>query len=113
MDKQKAREVKILAQRKHYDMAQLQPWSVLMFMTPVTIEGSADFPVWVVTCDHVVTWVTWRPRLLKRTMSGSVILLQPGSVLKSMVHVATRAHTEAMRSGPQPAACLESAAGAI
>ena len=39
--------------------------------------------------------VTSRPGLLLKIMSGFMVLLQPGSVLKSIAHVVTRSLVEA------------------
>ena len=46
------------------------------------------------------------PRLLIRTMSGSVALPQLGSVLMFMVHDTTKDHMNAPRTGPQPVVML-------
>lgn len=60
-----------------------------------------DMVMWVactVMEGHVMV-ATW-PGVLPRTMSGTVVLLQPGSVLMFLVHAATRVHLDTWGLGP-------------
>ena len=43
--------------------------------------------------------MTCMPKLLPKTMSGPMVLLQPECVLMSMVHVATEGQTDAQDLG--------------
>lgn len=49
-----------------------------------------------------------RPGLLPRALSGSMVLLQPGSVLMPMTHAATKGHKDAQGLGCHlwPCGCL-------
>lgn len=102
-----------------------QPWSVLMSTTPGVVQGYVDSSgLGCLLCPLLGSrsmlllgpyrsgwpWLppgmgTPRPRLLPRTVSGSVVLPQPRSMLMSMACVATKGHMSLV-SGPQPVALL-------
>lgn len=80
-------------------VAQLQSGSVLMSNVPVTIEAmqTLEMEGHVGVSGSYCCWgssdIQTHPLL--RTMSGSIVLLWLGSVLKSGSCTATKGHTEA------------------
>lgn len=106
-----------------------EPESVLMPAAPDTVESHANArgqshhrgPCWHLRvmlpwgpCQSgwsvlsPGTMVTSEPRLLPRTVFGPMLLIQLGSVLMPMSHVATRDHTDAHGLGCNlwPGGCL-------
>lgn len=121
----------LLPRATSWSMTLMQQWgSVLMSVTPVATEGSAD--MWSLgyhrRCLHMAAqgprhpkegprWskrpvlsprimLLSEPGMLLGAMSGSMVLLQTGSELTSMSPVASRGPRSVLHSGPSPVAIL-------